>query len=144
MKSVFTVLMLFFLVGCGLSDRPPMDEQTYKLIRAELEIIHTIHTYTGNTEHTAEMIADLKAEFNFTAEEFLISHRYYEKDLNAELARYERTIQSLTEERIRLEQHLRDEIERKQNEGLESELNGEQGFSGGMLEDQEPTDEFPT
>lgn len=125
MKTSFSALILFFLVGCGWSDRPPLDEQTYISIRAELEIIHTIHTYTGDTDQTAQMLADLKAAFHFTADEFLVSHRYYEKNLNDELARFEQTIMRLTEERQLLEQQLREEVEQKrvdEEEALNTEL----------------------
>jgi|GEM_PF-6438038 len=96
------LIFLVFLIGCR-PYRPPLDEQTYIQVRAELEMIYQIHSYTAETEKTAEMLYELQQRHEFTVDEFLESQRYYEQDLDGEIARLEQSIMQFNQERQRLE-----------------------------------------
>ena len=100
-------LVFVFSVGCGHHDRIPLDEKTYKQIRSELEIIYAIHSYTGDTESTAEMLAELKSFYGFTIDDFMESYRFYELQLRKEIARKEQMIMAFNEERLRIDELIK-------------------------------------
>jgi len=104
-----SVIGIFILIsaGCGYFDRPPLDEETYMQIRSELEIIYMIHSYTGDTETTAEMLADLKAHYGFSIDDFMESYRFYQPQLGEEIARQERMIMAYNEERKRIDEVIK-------------------------------------
>lgn len=129
-NCVVILLSIFILMGCN-TDAPPLDVETYTQIRAELEIIHSIHTYTGNTENTALMLDELRAHYSFTDADFLMSYRYYEAQLVDEIARYERISQELDDEHRRLSDVLNElrraeEILESPERGTEIEFEAEE------------------
>ncbi|MCH8524014.1 MAG: hypothetical protein LAT52_05620 [Balneolales bacterium] len=107
---VAVLLILVISAGCDLNNRAPLDEETYMQIRTELEIVYMIHSYTGDTERTAEILQYLKDYYNFTLEEFMASYRFYERQLPEEIARYERMIMAMNEERLRIDDVARDVV----------------------------------
>lgn len=96
------LICILLVIGCR-GYRPPLDEQTYIQVRAELEMIYQIHSYTAETDQTALLLHELQQRHAFTVEEFLESQRFYERDLDGEIARLEQTIMQFNEERQRLE-----------------------------------------
>lgn len=129
-NCVVILLSIFILMGCN-TDAPPLDVETYTQIRAELEIIHSIHTYAGNTENTALMLDELRAHYSFTDADFLMSYRYYEAQLVDEIARYERISQELDDEHRRLSDVLNElrraeEILESPERGTEIEFEAEE------------------
>lgn len=108
MRSVLPIFLIsFFTAGCGWFNRPPLDEEVYMQIRTELELIYMIHSYTGNTEHTALILDSLKAHYRFTIDEFIDSYRFYERHLTDDIARHERMIMAINEERLRIDEEAK-------------------------------------
>jgi hypothetical protein len=79
-----------------------MDEQTYMQVRKELELLHALHSYTADTLMTASILDSLRAFYSFSDEDFLISYRYYERQIDNEIIRFESMANELDQEHIRL------------------------------------------
>jgi hypothetical protein len=86
-----------------------MDEQTYMLIRMELELLNALHTYTGDTTMTATILDSLRAFYSFTDEDFIVSYHFYERQLQHETLRFETMANTLDQEHIRLHDFMKEQ-----------------------------------
>jgi hypothetical protein len=103
---VYAAIVVVILSACEPSIRPPLDENTYKQIRMELELLHALHTYTADKTMTAAILDSLRSHYNFTDEEFLKSYQFYERQLQDEILRFESMANLLDTEHIRLHEFM--------------------------------------
>lgn len=92
---------LFSATACS-SEKPPIEEDRYIMILAELELVYSVYRASNDSSLTMMFINDVFAKYDTDAAAFAVAHRYYESNISAQNRRYEQVSNILTEENNRL------------------------------------------
>jgi hypothetical protein len=105
-RYIVPVLLAGLLVGPALSgcdaNKPPLDEERYIMILAELELAYTTHRVTNDSILTSAFIKDIFRHYGTTSADFALAHSMYERDIRGQTRRYDQVAIRLTEENYRL------------------------------------------
>ena len=100
-KSSLVILALLFLVHCE-EPKPPeqvIDEQTYEKMFIEFAIIDQMDEKLRGDKSREELRQMIFDAYSVSEQEFEISHRYYEDQLDAQIERSEEINLQLRAER---------------------------------------------
>lgn len=89
-----------------------IEEETYIVLLAEMELLNIIRTQDRDPEKTFEMFLDLLKSYNITEEQFYSSHEWYQKQVEEQIVRYRAALDILNEEYGFLNQTSRERDER--------------------------------
>lgn len=103
MRQIITAITALFvsgllLAGCG-PDKEYLDEEVYKRLVAEFALLNQMNEEVLNGRDREEVRFEIFEYYGTTAEEFEISHNYYQTDIDAQLKRMEETSALLRSER---------------------------------------------
>ena len=106
MKRLNSLIIIFLLIFAACEDNKPeglIDEQTYEKMFIELAIVNQ---YDRNLLEEGVTREDLRQQvflhYGVSEEDFVISHEYYENNLDQQLERLERINKIIRDEREKI------------------------------------------
>lgn len=95
------------LAGCGdKKPKPPKDlipEDQYINMLVDYEMVQSYEFMHGDSAHVQQLVDSVMHHYGATREQFMRSHAYYQKDVKAQKKRFNKAIEQLRKEMVRLE-----------------------------------------
>lgn len=96
------LLLLTLMLGSCQRETLPVSEDLYVTLLAESAVIQVVYTITADSALTGSFFQEVLADYGVTKEDFYRSHSEYQKNLTAQMKRWEKARLMLAAEGERL------------------------------------------